>query len=115
MKPKDFYKDRKEKDTPKPRKEGKPSKPWLMEYKWKSEKDYNTCAKSIFFKREYDDQWHNGGWHRYKSAKGVEDSLKKDIRSTFLARYLQGRYWRARNEETGEIIEFNNLEDYYKN
>jgi hypothetical protein len=51
---------------------------------------------------------------KYKSSEGILDSLKQELRSQFHARFIQGRDWRARNTETGEIVDFPEIENYYK-
>jgi hypothetical protein len=97
----------------KPTSKPKEEKVWLKQFQWKSEKDFNNYPKWWGDKSTYNQDWHKDRWGRYRSSDGILDSLKKDLRSKWQIRYIQGRNWRAYNEITGEIIEFPDIENYY--
>ena len=87
---------------------------WIMEYKWKSEKEYQMYPKGYLSGKELSLNWTKVTMKgKFISAKAVEESLKSQLRNPYWAEYIKGRFWRARNEVTGEIIEFINIENYY--
>lgn len=108
----------KERDTPKSTKKAREEKPWIKQYQWKSEKDFNAYPKwSSWFKdnESFNKEWQNERWKiKYKSHQSVLDSIKSELRSTFKERFIAGRNWRAYNIITNEIVEFPEIENYYK-
>lgn len=103
--------------TPLKTKEPKEKKPWVKEYQWKGLKEFNSYPKHGAWRGNspvYDQEWHQEWWGaHFKSPKAVEDSIKHELRSSFHKRYIQGRNWRARHRETGEIVDFPDIENYY--
>lgn len=94
----------------------KERKLWVLEYKWQSKHDFNTRAKSWSTRNEeYSEDWIISGWgDTFKKPKHAEDSIKHQLRNKFWINMIEGRFWRVRNKETGEIVEFTNIENYYK-
>lgn len=105
---------REERNPGKSHRKEKNQKPWVKEYQWKSEKDFNTYPKSWGQRDQYTEEWQQETWGKFKTPEGVLDSLKHDARSAWMYRFLQGRNWRARNIVTEETVEFPDIENYYK-
>ncbi len=103
--------------TPKPSESSKAKKQknWILEYRWKSLKDYNTYPGYNFFTKEpFSDKyiplhW----WSKHITPSVAEEHIKKDLRSIYFKNRVMGKYWRVRHEITGEVIEFPNIENYY--
>ena len=89
---------------------------WELEYKWIDKKSYHTYP-GVWGNRdkEYTDEWTPLGWFsRFITPEGAQDSLKKDLRSTFMSKFVEGRYWRVVNMDTGEKVEFPDILNFYK-
>lgn len=99
---------------------GKPNKkdkPWIIEWKWKSEKDYHTYPDITFFnKKPYTDKWQKRWFqNKFSTAKAALESLKSDLKyldqpkDSFWEKWhnhLRGKEFRIRNTKTGEIINY---------
>lgn len=107
------YKQERDISTPKTIKKPKELKPWVKEYQWKTEKDFNSFPKWFNKSKVFSDDWFIHSWGKYKTVKAIEDSLKADVRS-WDGKWVKGRNWRGRNTITGEIIPFPDIENYYK-
>ncbi len=94
----------------------KDKKIWQLEYRWISLSDYNTYPKEWFRRKEdgFNREWKSAGvWSKYKTVQGAEEALKKDLRSSWMMRYIKGRDWRVRNLETNETIDFLDIQNFY--
>jgi len=104
-----------EKDVGKPGPSKKKSKDWSLQYKWNSEKDFNTYPKWLWKSEDYSEEWKSAGvFSTFYSPQGALESIKKDLRSSFSERYVKGREWRVVNTKTNEIVEFKDIENFYK-
>lgn len=92
----------------------KEQKQWIKEWRWQNKEAFNSYPKWWGDSKIYDEEWHQYTWSKFKNPKGILDSIKHDLRSQFSKRYVQGRLWRARNIDTNEIVEFENIENYYQ-
>ena len=96
-----------------PKKRKKKPKIWTLQYKWRSEEDFNKYPKH-WLDRVYVEGWNNRDTYNFDSAQGCKLSILNSLRSDFFKKYIAGRDWRAFNTETKETIEFPNIENYYK-
>lgn len=96
------------------KKSKKKPKIWIKEYKWKSKFDYHTQREWFWRKGEYTDEWQAVRWGKFPYASAVKNSITSQIRNKYSRPEVLGRYWRARNIVTGEIVEFPNIENYYE-
>lgn len=91
----------------------KKEKNWILEYKWRSKKDFEMYPKT-FSSREYSEDWQKTSWnYKFRTPEGAEQHLKAQMRSPYLEDTIKGRDWRVRSLITLEIINIPNLDNYY--
>jgi hypothetical protein len=75
-------------------------KVWWLEFQWKSEKDFNIYKKDWWFfltEKVYNEEWR-------KNTFGNKFVRLQDLENSFRTmNQIEGRNWRGRNTETGEI------------
>lgn len=90
-------------------------KNWIIEYIWLSRKDFEKYPKGWISIREYTEDWTPEAWNsKFKTSSGARDHILSQLRTDYFLPYLQGREWRTRNIISGEIINFDNILNYYK-
>lgn len=89
-------------------------KNWLLEYKWISREDFEKRSNTWIKAQEYHQEWiEYSFFNKHASSNAALNRLKQDVRSSYMANWIRGRFWRARNKKTGETIEFPNIINYY--
>ncbi len=89
-------------------------KHWIIEYKWTDRKAFREFKHWYWFKLMYSKHWQQFQGKRYQSLLGAQDSFKAGIIARKYFDAYNGKEWRIRNLQTGEIHYWNSIDNTQK-